>query len=74
MAQAESRHTCCERIQSWVLCCEGTRPLAFKLGAFTAVEYLASLSQNTNIYKVFQSNDTRVQFHLSPFTYPFTGI
>ncbi len=34
-----------------------------------AVEYLANSSRNTNSFEVFQSNDTRVQFHLSPFTY-----
>ncbi len=35
-----------------------------------AVEYLANLSRNTSIiFRVFQSNDTRVQFHLNPFTY-----
>ena len=27
-----------------------------------------------NSFKVFQSNDTRVRFHLSPFTYPFIGM
>ncbi len=49
--------------------------LAFILGAMRAVEFLASLKSDIrNIFKVFQSNDTRVQFHLSPFTYPFTWI
>jgi hypothetical protein len=27
-----------------------------------------------DVFKVFQSNDTRVWFHLSPFTCPFIGI
>ncbi len=45
--------------------------LTFILRALRAVEYQASISRDVGkISQVFQSNDTRVKFHLSPFTYP----